>query len=308
VTGPAVLAVYAVAAAFLAPLGLCRGWAARAPRLAIGLWLALLASCAVAVAVAGLALAVPSALSWPGTAPRAPGWLAAGHGVPGGAPGAVAGLLLAAAIITRGSVCLASGLARARDERRAHALLLEAAGRPDPALGAIVLDHGAPVAYCLPSGRHRVVISTGALALLGPGQLQAVLAHERAHLRGRHHVTVTVATAMARAFPRVPLCAQARARLPVLAELAADDAATRRHAPGDLASALVILARAGTHAAALTAGGPAAMARVQRLLAPPARPGLPVRAARLATGAAALALPLAIAVVPLLIAACDVTR
>jgi hypothetical protein len=120
----------------------------------------------------------------------------------------------------------------------------------------------------------------------------------------RHHVTVTAATALARAFLWVPLCAQAGTRLPVLAEMAARRRGHPAACPGDLASALVILTRAGAHSAALTAGG----ARVQRLLAPPERRRLPVRAARLAAAAAALALPLAIAAVPLLIVACDVSR
>src|SRR5581483_3535026 len=99
-------------------------------------------------------------------------------------------------------------------------------------------------------------------------QLQAVLAHERAHLRCRHHLMLAAAAALARAFPRVPLFAQAGPELGVLAEMAAD-AAARRHGPDHLAKALVILARAGTRPAALAAGGPAAIARIQRLLAPP---------------------------------------
>jgi hypothetical protein len=64
-----------------------------------------------------------------------------------------------------------------------------------------------------------------------------VLAHERAHLRYRHYLMLAVAAALARAFPRVPLFAQAGPELGVLAEMAA--------------------------------GGPAAIASVQRLLAPP---------------------------------------
>jgi hypothetical protein len=66
-------------------------------------------------------------------------------------------------------------------------------------------------------------------------------AHERAHLRGHHHLMLAVAAALARAFPAVPLLARAAAELAVLAEM--------------------------------TVGGPAAIARIQRLLAPPAPPG-----------------------------------
>jgi bla regulator protein blaR1 len=96
------------------------------------------------------------------------------------------------------------------------------------------------------------------------------------------------------------------AELAVLAEMTADDAAARCHDPADLAAALVTLASAGISTTALTAGGPAAITRIQRLLAPPAPPGLPVRAGRLAAGLAALMIPVVITSIPLAIAACDI--
>jgi hypothetical protein len=136
--------------------------------------------------------------------------------------------------------------------------------------------------------------------------MQAVLAHERAHLRGHHHLMLATAAALARAFPAIPLLARAAAELAVLAEMTADDDAARRHDPADLAAALVTLAGAGSRSTALTAGGPAAIARIQRLLAPPAQPGFPARAARLAAGAAAFLIPAAIASLPLVIAACGI--
>jgi Zn-dependent protease with chaperone function len=193
-------------------------------------------------------------------------------------------------------------VARDRRERRTHAAFLAVAGRADRELGAVILDQDAPAAYCLPGGPSPVV-SAGALAVLRPGQLRAVLAHEPAHQRGRHHAMLTWATALSRAFPFVPLLAQAAGQLAVLAEMAADDAAVRRHPAGDLAAALVILAKAGARAAALTAGGPAAIARVQRLLAPPTSG----RPARPAAAAVALIPPALIACLLLLVAACDVT-
>ena len=42
-----------------------------------------------------------------------------------------------------------------------------------------------PVAYCVPSRKRPIVVSSGALDQLEDTQLQAVLAHERAHLRYR---------------------------------------------------------------------------------------------------------------------------
>ena len=298
------LAAYAAATGVIAPAALRRGWSASAPRFAIGLWLVLSLSWIAAAALALVAVAAPVELTWPRS--RAADMTLAAHAAPGPVAASAAGLLLAATVLGRAGGCVACELARARRQRREHAAFLQAAGRPDQALGAVVLDEDAPAAYCLPGGSHRIVITAGTRAALGPAQLQAVLAHERAHLRGRHHLLLATASAVSRAFPFVPLLAQAGAQVAALAEMAADDAASRRHDPGDLAAALVILAIAGTRAPALAAGGPAAAARIQRLLAPPPVPGRPARTTRLAAAVGALALPAAVACFPLLAAACDV--
>jgi Zn-dependent protease with chaperone function len=295
VTGGVILAAYALAAGYGAPAALSRDWARRSPRIAIGLWLTVGASWLAAVTLAALALAVP--LTW-----QAGGTVSGARA----GPAAVAGMLLAIAVIVRASWHLARGLARARRDHRAHAAFLAAAGRPDQALGAVIIDADAPAAYCLPHGRHRVVITTSALPRLSPGQLRAVLAHERAHLRGHHHLMLAAAAALGRAFPAIPLLARASAELAVLAEMTADDHAARRHGAADLAAALVTLAGAGSRSTALAAGGPAAIARIHRLLAPPPQPRLPARAARLAAGTAAFLIPAAIASLPLVIAACGI--
>jgi Zn-dependent protease with chaperone function len=316
-TAAVLFAGYAVAGGWLAPALLCRRWAARSPRLAMRLWLALSLSWVVAVVLAILAATAPFLLTWRGN-----GMPPGGPPLPGGRVIAAAGLLTAAAVAGRAAWCLAGELVRDRRGRREHAALVAAAGRPDRELGVVILDHQAPAVYCLPCGRYRTVVSAGALAALDAGQMRAVLAHERAHLRCRHHLILAVSAALSRAFPAVgwkasgngaaapksgresmvPLLGRARAELGVLAEMAADDMATRRHDPGELAGALVILARAGVHAAALAAGGPAAIARVQRLLAPQQRRH---RSAKMAA-AAGLLLPAAIACLPLIITACDV--
>jgi Zn-dependent protease with chaperone function len=290
------LAVYAVGIGCLAPGLLRRGWSVRAPSLAIIVWLMLSASCVAAAVLAALAVAVPMPVSWNTT-------LAGGSVL--SSPVAVTGLL-ALVILTRIGGCLAGDLARGRRERREHAAFLAAAGREDHELGAVILDQDAPAAYCLPGGRRRVVVSAGALAALQPQQLQAVLAHERAHLRGHHHAILTWAFALGRALPMVPLLTQAGPALAELAEMAADDAAIRRHAPGDLAAALVIVARAGARVTMLAVGGTAAITRIQRLLAPQPRPSRPARTAGLAGAAVALLLPALFASLTLLVTACGV--
>ena len=66
-----------------------------------------------------------------------------------------------------------------------------------------VLDHEVPLAYCLPGRRtSRVVVSAGTLGLLAGDEVDAVLAHERAHLRARHDLVLEAFDVLHRAFPR----------------------------------------------------------------------------------------------------------
>jgi Zn-dependent protease with chaperone function len=299
-TAAVLFALYAAAAGKLAPAMLRGPWAAHSPRLAMTLWLVLPVSFLAAIVLAVLGATAPFPLTWP--APQGGGrLLLAGPAVPGGRAIAFAGLLATAAVVLRTAGCVADELRRGWRDRRDHAALVAATGRPGGEPDVAIVDHDPPGVYCLPGGRHQIVISAGALAALTPGQLCAVLTHERAHLRHRHHLILALAAALARAFPRVPLLSQARPQLAVLAEMAADDAAARRHRRDDLAVALVVLARAGARPATLAASGPEAIARLQRILDPePPRTGL----ARLAA-IAGLIPPVVIACLPLLLAACD---
>ena len=299
----AVLSTYAAAAGWLAPAALRGVWTARSPRLALSLWLALPLSWVVAVILATLSATVPAAFTWHAPQPAGSRALLAGPSVPGGQVIAIAGLLAIAAILSWVCWFLIAELMRDRRARHDHAAVLAGAAQLRDEPDVVVLDQDLPAAYSLPASRHLIVVSAGTLLALEPGQLQAVLAHEQAHLRNRHHLMLTVAAALAAAFPLVPLLAKASEHIGTLAELAADDAAARRYSRDDLAAALVILARAGASRATLAAGGPATIARIRRLLAPQRGPA---RAARLAAGAGLL-LPVAIACLPLVIAACGVT-
>ena len=302
-TAAVLFSLYAAAAGMLAPAMLRGPWAARSPRLAMTLWLVLPVSWVAAIVLAILAATAPLLLTWPGS-PRGGRALLAGQTVPGGRLVAIAGLLVAAAVVVRAAGCAACEFRRGLRDRREHAVLVAATGRPGDDPDVAIVDHDAPAVYCLPCGRHQIVISAGALAALTPEQLRAVLAHERAHLRRRHHVILALATALARAFPRVPLLSQAQPQLAVLAEMAADDAAIRCHRRDDLAAALVLLATAGARPATLAASGPEAIVRLQRILAAQQQPR--IRLASLAA-IAGLIPPVVIACLPLLLAACDIT-
>jgi Zn-dependent protease with chaperone function len=86
-----------------------------------------------------------------------------------------------------------------------------------------LIRRGRPVAYCVPGRPAAIVLSTGALALLDPAQLTAVLAHERAHLAGRHHLLISLTRVLATTFPAVPLFTRGPAEVARLAEMCADD-------------------------------------------------------------------------------------
>jgi Zn-dependent protease with chaperone function len=95
--------------------------------------------------------------------------------------------------------CIGKALAGA-GRRAFHDDVLAMIARPGPT-GVRVIDDEHPAVYCLP-GRRRIVLSTGAVCCLYGRHLEAVLAHERAHLSGRHHLLLTFASALRDAFPR----------------------------------------------------------------------------------------------------------
>src|SRR5262249_25596571 len=139
--------------------------------------------------------------------------------------------------------------------------------------GALVVDHPSAAAYCLPGlgSRSRIVVSVGALELLGRGELAAVLAHERAHLRERHDLVLLPFSALRRAFPRSVTCTDAHQAVALLVEMLADDRALRARSTRELVAALVRFGTAGACPApggALAAAQGEMAARVSRLLKP----------------------------------------
>jgi len=281
------------------PAALARArWPDGAPRLAIAAWFALTGSAVASVAAGGLALMMPAVRVSADLAALLAACvmaLRAQYAHPGGAALTGAGAVLALAVLSRVTWCIARALAQAAGARRRHRLRLSLSGRPDQRLGAFVVRHHEPAAYCLPGRGSRIVVTTGAIDALDGSQLRAVLAHERAHLRGRHHLLVTLAGALNAAFPRLPAFRIAAKQVARLAELTADDAASAAAHRLAVAGALLNLG-AGAPAAALGAAGTADAARVRRLIDGPAV----ISRTRAATVAAAAA---AVALVPLLLLA-----
>src|SRR6202453_2267032 len=140
------------------------------------------------------------------------------------------------------------------------------------------------------SRQPTVILTTGAVQALDRGQLEAVLAHERAHLAGRHHRLLAMARIGREVLPFAPLMRDAEEQVARLVELHADDAATRPRDPRLLATALVVLATAASPAPALAAGATDSVQRIHRLLGPGEPLGRPrLLLLRATPGAAALA-------------------
>jgi len=164
-------------------------------------------------------------------------------------------------------------LQRSRERTRAHAEAALMTGRTLSAVsGAVVLDAPELAAYCVPGRPPAIVLTSGAVAVLDGAQLAAVIAHEKAHLAGGHHLLIAITRGLAAAFRAVPLFTRGAAEMARLTEMCADDTAARASGRNVLVSALLAMGTgtATPHfALAATAGSLAA--RVQRLLEPPPR-------------------------------------
>ncbi|MFD8141866.1 M56 family metallopeptidase [Streptomyces sp. NPDC059708] len=110
----------------------------------------------------------------------------------------VAGRLAIPALLAVLVSCLGAGWRHHRVRRRAARAVAGLAGR-----SVAVLPDPVPYAYALPGrrGGGQVVVSTGMLSGLAPGERRALFAHERAHLSGRHDRFLLTVQLAARANP-----------------------------------------------------------------------------------------------------------
>jgi Zn-dependent protease with chaperone function len=214
-----------------------------------------------------------------------------------------AGVIVLAASLALAAVAAAwrygRRVRRSRSQTRSHARAALLVGRAIAGQArTVMLDDPRPAAYCVAGRPAAIVVTSGALAVLDPPQLRAVLAHESAHLAHRHHALATVTRGLAAAFPGVPLFTRGAAEVSRLTEMAADDTAARASGRPALVTALIAIATGaavsstGSLGAAVPAGAMAAAARavpdrVERLL----RPSSPASSAAVA---AALTLTLAL--------------
>jgi Zn-dependent protease with chaperone function len=314
----ALLAVVAIGSAFGASALVQASWPRRSPAAAILLWQALGLASGLAAVGTLLGLAMPASdigvvrsTLHVGTLFRTGGLfglfrVAGAFWAKGTVPTIVVAMrlaCLAAGLVLFASLCwvlFAVGCAVLQARRRQRVLLTLLAHGDPKVPGALVVDHPTAAAYCLPGLRSHIVVSVGTLKLLGRGELAAVLAHERAHLRERHDLVLLPFTALRRAFPRSVTCTDAHQAVALLVEMLADDRALRTRPTRELVSALVRFGTAGTcpaPAGALAAAEGEVAARVSRLLQP-VRPLPTITVAAICLAAALLiAAPVALLVV-----------
>jgi Zn-dependent protease with chaperone function len=288
------------------------------PRLGLAAWLTAITS-VLALTLAALGLLARTAVDgWPSFARTVCESVTTGVCPPAVYRSAAYELGLAAVAFLGGITLIVLGCRYGRSLRRAsistreHAeaarIVGRRAGGPD---AAFVLDAARPAVYCVPGRPPTIVLTTGALAVLDPEQLAAVLAHERAHLAGRHHLLLAATRSLAAVAPFVPLFARGSAEVARLAEMRADDAAAGRpggkpgHGRGRRTLLTALLAMAAGAAPApvpaswLPATGGVVAARVRRLAEPPpparrAACGLALAVCTLAAASAAVVVPLAV--------------
>ena len=244
-------------------------WVTRSPRAAVALWHSLGLSSTLAAIGAGLCVATERYhAGFAGGAIDLGQGIVGGHPLQGlGLPDAL-GLTLAADVGVVLVSVVAVVVVRTVLARRRHRRLLNLLAFPSPSdMGTLTIDHPAPLAYCLPGIRPRIVISSGTKRLLDSAQLSAVIAHEQGHAHERHGLVMLPMTSLTEPFRWIPYARLAPRAVAGLLEMAADDHAARRHDASALASALVALSTSSAPPrCALAVASLGVNSRVHRLL------------------------------------------
>ena len=246
------------------------------PAAAVTVWLLVLASVLVSWTAVAVAFFSYVARTWNqpdslglGACLAALRFAASGHNGLGTQVGLAIVTVAASAFAGVLAVRVGRSLLRARAGTRRHAESARIVGRRVAGVDGLVLDAPQKMAYCLGGRSGTIVITSAAVAALQRPDLDAVLAHERAHLSGHHHLLLAVTRALAASLPRIRLFCVAQVEVARLLEMCADDTAVRRHGPGALVSALLTLAGAeAIPAPALGASTVGVASRLSRLIEP----------------------------------------
>ncbi|MFD9550630.1 M56 family metallopeptidase [Nocardia salmonicida] len=179
---------------------------------------------------------------------------------------------------------LAGSLARARAVTHDHARVARIVGRRHERHDAVVIDHPEPAAYSVAGNPHTIVLTRAIVAVLDEDHLAAVMAHERAHLSGRHHVLLAITRALAAVCPRLDVFVTGAAQVALLVEMIADDVAADQHGASTVREALLALAEFRP-AGPLGATEVGLLVRVRRLSSPSTTAATGRLASSLAIGA-----------------------
>ena len=180
----------------------------------------------------------------------------------------ITGLLISCVVTVR----VGRSFARLRARSHEHAHAARIIGRPTEHADVVVVEAGRPAAYCVVGRPNAIVVTSAAIDSLDCVQLKAILAHEDAHISGRHHYILMVLRALAVTLPYLPIFARAHGAVAELLEMCADDAAARRVGSRPLLTGLLALA---SHPPPVTQGlaavGGAVAIRAVRLATPSRR-------------------------------------
>lgn len=251
-----ILLAYAAILSAASPSLSRQRWTGRSPRLAIAMWIAVSGSIFLSVGVSGVLMIQAWREHHGGLSPTDDSLTIVIINV----------AIIAASLIATASVISAAAttVIESKRERAHHRFGIRAAAAQMHPRGVTVLPSSVPAAYCLAGKPALIVVTSAAVEALTANQLDAVIAHERAHLRGHHHGLVAVAQTAARAFPFVPAMRAFERETARLVELLADDCASKKHDRRVIAEALVALASQRTPG--LAAASTAALERVNRLI------------------------------------------
>lgn len=277
-------------------------WTRRSPRLGVVAWQTATLAVPVSVLLAGVALALPYFSTASGDLAGLLGacefMLRQHYETPGGALVHLFGIAGAAALAIRISHVLVTQLIAIRRDRQRQRQRIALVGREGCDADVRVVEDHRPAVFCIPGRRPDIVMTTAAVALLSDRQREVALAHERAHLAGRHDLALIMATVLRRAMPRIQFFVLAETEIATLVEMHADDRATIRGDRRELAAALVALAQGHRPAGSLAVNGACAVQRVSRLL--DTRQALPItqRCSISLMAAGVVLAPMVIAVAP----------
>ena len=275
----ACLLLYSLIVAVLGPRLLTR-WTrtGTAPRLGVTAWLVAIVSVPVSWAAAAVFLTAELARDWDRPGQILTSCLAVLRVVAAGSAGIAVqiGLITLAALALAAAAVLTARLGRsllgARTRTHDHARMARVAGRRLPGSEAVVLEAPERVAYCVAGRPNTIVVTRGALDALDAAHLHAVLAHERAHLAGRHHLLLATTRGLATALPKVSLFAHGATEIASLLEMCADDHAAREHGAHTVLGALLTLSGVvSLPTGALGATGVGVVQRAERLVEPATR-------------------------------------